>query len=389
MKRYFIRPLDTLFCRDGRPFDAGVDSEAASVFPPPQRTVYGAFRAAVLATDPNHRWGEDTTDNSLKKVVGDRRNKGDLTLLGPLVARTDPLQALFPTPLDVVRNPDTRQNVLLSPDGPELAGCSNLGQKGLRACVPPSEVTAPVEPARGLLLEGGALLNYLAGIAPQGLVADATLYRPEYRVGLKLGRVSRTAEAGFLYSAVHTRPANLDYCTGLVVEVGDDGGRLPEWLTLRLGGESRPADCREVADFDWSPYRERVRERVLVRRRFKALLTAPGLFPKNGWYPDFINGTTMTGTIPGTDLAVKLVGACVGRSVPAGGFNILTGPKPTTRAVPAGSVYFFEPVNAGNGAAGLVEKFVEVLHGPVLVPKGSQDPDDWKEGFNSVLIGGW
>lgn len=41
-----MKPLDTLFFRDSKPFSRGEDTWADTIFPPYPSTVYGALRTA-------------------------------------------------------------------------------------------------------------------------------------------------------------------------------------------------------------------------------------------------------------------------------------------------------------------------------------------------------
>ncbi|MDY6993910.1 MAG: type III-B CRISPR module-associated Cmr3 family protein, partial [Pseudomonadota bacterium] len=47
-----IRPLDTFFFRDGKPFSSGQETWADGVFPPSPSTLYGALRAIYFSHHP-------------------------------------------------------------------------------------------------------------------------------------------------------------------------------------------------------------------------------------------------------------------------------------------------------------------------------------------------
>ena len=96
--RLFIEPSDVLLFRDGKPFSAGDDHAARSIFPPSPRTFQGAVRAAILS-----RHGFDMAKAS--SIIGDSNSYGRLQQMrGPFIARQsgneDP-QRLLPLPLSV------------------------------------------------------------------------------------------------------------------------------------------------------------------------------------------------------------------------------------------------------------------------------------------------
>ncbi|MGC8977694.1 MAG: type III-B CRISPR module-associated Cmr3 family protein, partial [Candidatus Ratteibacteria bacterium] len=95
---YKIKPLDTLFFRDGRPFSMGAETWANPVFPPYPSTVYGAIRTWLI-----FEWGnlEKFKKGELKEDLGTLENKGSLKIKGPLLALEDILY--FPVPKDLLK----------------------------------------------------------------------------------------------------------------------------------------------------------------------------------------------------------------------------------------------------------------------------------------------
>ena len=50
-KSLLLNPTDTIFFRDGRPFNMGEDTYAQGIFPPPPSVLYGALRTAYMAAN--------------------------------------------------------------------------------------------------------------------------------------------------------------------------------------------------------------------------------------------------------------------------------------------------------------------------------------------------
>lgn len=403
MKRLFIRPIDTQFYRDGRPFDAGVESEGMSVFPPYPRTVYGALRAAILSHHPSHLWGTTWTDSELQSVVGSPFTLGALVIRGPVVGRElklshGAIEILYPAPLDLVKMVSAAgqeiAQLVCPQDTDPLADKSDLGMRGIY----PSRLgqAAHLEAIEGYLSEY-YLQQYLTGTPP----ALTTLTRPEQvcrgeaRIGIGRNLTRKTVAEGLLYAARHTRMVDdQTWHGGLVIEVEGDGRLLSDRGILRLGGDSRPAEWGIVPSVDWAPLLGAVKTMIVKTGRFKACLITPGLF-EAGWYQAFLqegpNG--LIGRLPLSHLEVQLVGACVGRAIPIGGFDLVAGyPKPIRKAVPAGSVYFFRLVNWDRWDGPTRESEVEKLlstHFHRVLDEQSDPNGPWKEGFGMALIGGW
>lgn len=410
MNTLFIRPLDTQFYRDGRPFDAGTESEGHSLFPPFPRTIYGALRALIMSAAPNYQWGDDhVTDAEFERIVGGKDRFGTLIIRGPVVARvwrelsgaTKEHDLWFPVPFDLlnVKNqPD--ELTLIVPNMAQSSALNDLRQK-LYLCKP----TQPtyVKGIRGYV-DQEQMERYLKGEVPWKFQASDGIERPEPRIGLARNLAVKTAAHGKLYAARHVRmqeasePSGTLLHHGFLVEAEGVDGLLPPKGVLRLGGDSRPAEFQIVDDHDWTRLKEAARQKILETGRFKAYLITPALFTrKPQWYPDFLDDDSsgLTGILPGTSHPVRLVSACVGRPVPVGGFDIAKGyPKQTWKAVPAGSVYFFKFENWETWDQPTREKAVSSLlnqqfNKPVVqTPVDCQLPQA-REGFGVALIGGW
>ena len=110
MIRLFIEPLDVWLFRDGRPFTAGADHHARSVFPPSPRTLYGALRTKLLFDAVERGEGRLDDQGFVERTVGLPDDLECLTLRGPLLARrgvNGRVERYFPAPLDLARIGET------------------------------------------------------------------------------------------------------------------------------------------------------------------------------------------------------------------------------------------------------------------------------------------
>jgi CRISPR-associated protein Cmr3 len=136
----------------------------------------------------------------------------------------------------------------------------------------------------------------------------------------------------------------------------------------------------------------------------RMVLASPGLF-RYGWCPGWLNPAgaiagqpRWEGTVPHTEVRVRLVAACVDRWRPLSGWSYekgvgrRPGPKPVRRLVPAGSVYFLRVIE---GAATdladrcwleSVSEAAQDTEDEVFVGNGCQNRRD---GFGLALWGVW
>jgi CRISPR-associated protein Cmr3 len=374
--KLFIEPNDVLMFRDGRPFAGGDDHFARGIFPPSPATIYGALRSHILS----NCWSEfnkfkdnqDQIPENVKKEIGTPKELGSLALCQFTLAKINgnSVEQFFPMPKDMVKEKGIE-------DGkPSILTPLNLSNSrtitdmpvGLSNMWNPTE--KPMEAVSGFL-SSKEMGNYLLGTAPSITEADK-LFQTEERTGIQKSRKTRSAETGRLYSVEYFR---LKENTGFAVEV-ENTKLLPELGTsgmLRLGGDNRSARYT-VESWTEIPV-EPIKKKITDTKLFKLVLTTPAIF-KQGWMPDWINADTKQGQING--ISVKLTGACVGKPIGIGGYDFVKNqPKAMKKAVPAGSVYYFE----------LTEGDAESLFENVWLKSISDEKT--QEGFGITLIGGF
>jgi len=97
-----IKPLDTLFFRDGKPFSMGEETWADSIFPPSPSVFYGALRTAYFANHPHDISKANTTDDPTK----------DLKIKGIYYSINN--DNYFPLPYDCVKEKDNKNEKIFS-----------------------------------------------------------------------------------------------------------------------------------------------------------------------------------------------------------------------------------------------------------------------------------
>jgi CRISPR-associated protein Cmr3 len=331
-----LRPLDTLFFRDGRPF--AESTRAVSGLPNPQ-TLAGALRTALLTASgfnlqqfaAKMRGGmtlRQALEGAPKRIVS-ARFRGPWLALDANVDHGLSPTPLLPTPHSLLRG-----------DGEKWYRADPL-QRQLPGWAPPSNDMVPLwfkgspdaKYPGGFLLPAG-VKKVLAGGIPTNddWRSPEKLYGFDSRTCISVDPDTLTAKDGFIYS---TTMLTLEpgVCFYAEIRPGPEPD-APEDLrsllpkTVPFGGEGRAVTPLPAEAFDWSDIQ------VTNGPRSSWLLVTPGVFGESGsgafWKPDRIRDG-------------KLKAAASGNPVAFSGWDIARGgPKPTRFAVPAGSIYFVE-----------------------------------------------
>ncbi len=373
----FVEASDVWLFRDGRPFTAGEQGRAVSFFPPMPQTVQGVIRSARIAQsgepfDSRH-WSDGLKDEIGTPPQNGQDNFGALQLRGPVIARRedkDKLQRFFPLPLDVttLKAADSQEfwHILAPSAAPDVR--TNWPQPGLLPLLPP-ENSEPTKFDTGWLCEN-ALQAYLQGrTCGIHVHSHSTLFEREPRLGIQVdSRPKQTAE-GMLYQIEFIRP-RMD--VGLLLEV--EGVKLNGAGLLQLGGEARAGCYAEVTVGLNLPRDGRLTD-TGKPLRLKLYLATPVIFAQ-GWLPDSIDANTLKGNWRGIEVTLRA--AAVGKPQPIGGRDISQrdSQRAIRRAVPPGSVYFFETdANA--------DDVLNQFDGQCVSDAGAEI------GFGLSYIGGW
>ncbi|TWB10071.1 CRISPR-associated Cmr3 family protein [Nitrospirillum amazonense] len=338
---YLLHPQDTLFFRDGRPFEQADDglASATSLFPPHPSTLTGALRAALAL---GRGWdGRSGWDAPLTRVLGDGPGMtgGHLRFGPPLLMRwmEGGWRPLYPAPRHLLvrhRSGDGKgawKFAVLRPA--RIAVATDLG--ALHPALPPPGWTGKeVRPATDWWLTGEGLRQVLDGGDLGGLERQAIhrddLWVKEARVGLALAEGTRTAVRGNLYAAAHVRLAR-DTALGMAVS-----GLPADWTAadrVPLGGEHRHAHVEALA----KPPAPIPPTAAFNRDGDGALVCLTALSPTRP--PEH---WLKPGPLPQHE--GDILSACLGDPLPIGGWDgrggATRGPQALQPFVPAGSCWF-------------------------------------------------
>lgn len=161
-------------------------------------------------------------------------------------------------------------------------------------------------------------------------LSDFILLEP--KIGITRSSNTHSSEESKLYRVDMRRlSSKTNEKLSIVVDFEDEGLSIPESGFLKLGGEGKAASYKSNKEVNIA-----FPEFEDDEKQFKIVLTTPAIF-NNGWMPDIKLADEHYG------LKLNLLTAAVGKPINVGGFDMAKKmPKPMYRAVPAGSVYYFE-----------------------------------------------
>ncbi|MCX8042438.1 MAG: type III-B CRISPR module-associated protein Cmr3 [Thermodesulfobacteriaceae bacterium] len=319
-----IVPNDNLFFRTGRPFGMGSETWTDSIFPPYPSTIYGALRTYLLF----HR-------GSLKKFreqdyedIGSPGKKGSMKILGPLLAIKQSI--LFPAPFDLVKKKESEKLVFLSKISKPKFFFADYPHDNLLMFTGNNQV----EEANAFI-DDLTLKEYLECKKKEfSYIKKSILYLIEPKIGIARERLTLTSKEGHLYRIPMIRLSRDNFILVRVSGVLN----MPEKGIFNLGGEGKTVYYEKL---EGNPLESLENLRLnLTNRVFKIYLATPAIFEK-GWLPNWIDEKSLEGNFNGIEL--KLICCAIGKYVRIGGWDLAKKePKPMYKAVPAGSVYYFE-----------------------------------------------
>ncbi|MDT8407922.1 MAG: type III-B CRISPR module-associated protein Cmr3 [Methylococcales bacterium] len=369
----FIQPLDVLFLRGNKLFgDPGSYGEA--LIPPWPSVAAGAIRSRMLV-DKNidlkaFAAGKVSDDAEL----GTPEQPGSFTLMGFYLARKTAdgqVTLLLPPPADLVVS-KTADDALwidrLSPKSMALASSFPLPMLPVLA-----QGNKRSKPEAGYWLTQAGWLAYLNGQTPlpEQLEKSSLLWSLDARVGIGMNSATRSVEEGKLFT---TQAVAMNQGVGFLAAVS--GAIPPESGLLRLGGDGRAANIQQV-DFNLP---EADYAAMAHAKRCRIVLTSPGLFP-DGWKLPGCESDHRV-RLPG-GIQARLVSAAIPRAETISGWDLAKWqPKPAQKAVPTGSVYWLDELDA-------TESSLRKLAENGLWGEPCEHVSRRAEGFNRMALAAW
>ena len=384
MNSYFLDALAPLVFRSGKPFGSQSDTDDIQ-FPLPSAAA-GLVRTQIM--------GQSGCDWD-SKIQGNRAKLSDtkvdelrqIAVQGAFLAKqdiSDDLRILLPKPANALylKNKETDKTELVRL-APQAFG-SDTAADFPQADLLPVQIQSPIKgkPQSGATYWDLAdLLAWQNGGKPvfEDINKRGAQSLPiETRTHVGIDRKTLAAEDGRLFQTAaydFAEPAKKHHggwesCRyGFVIRTAAD---LQDNSIVRFGGEGRLSRLNKISDdvFKQPEY--------AYTNGLTLTLLTPALFHK-GWLPGWLDSQTLTGTLPHTNLQVKLRATAIDRWLPVSGWDLQQhAPKAMRKAVAAGAVYWFE-IQSGNTAE-LAQAQWQAF---------SDNGQDCRDGFGIGLIGPW
>jgi len=377
---FYLEPVD-VFCLRGNKLFGGPGDHGESLMPPWPSIAAGALRTHILGQHGGisfqaYRKGE-VPHGAAGDVLGVPGRPGSFritcfTLGLRLNNRVDPV---FSIPADLVC---TGPGKSLNPRHPKKLDEKLVSSFPLEL-VPVAVAGSPEKEEPGFWMHKEGMARYMRGQEIQGvhLIHSSEMWNSQTRPGIALDPGARSAEKGRIYT---TENISLKKDVGFLVGVEGAAGLVPSSGTLRFGGDGRGAVLQacdgRLPEPDWGVIAE--------TRRFKLILTTPGIFPQ-GWLPPGTETTARPLRWRYGSVRAKLVSACVKGFTVVSGWDLVTRrPKTAVRAAPVGSVYFLDKLEGDAeelktlASTGLWDEETESLF-----------PQRKPEGFNNAVVACW
>jgi len=361
VKYYKIEPVDSLFFRDGSPYNMDeTQNDVKSIFPPTPYTMAGALRASI-ARDMGWVSGDWTED--IKDKLGDGKNLGKLNFFGPYILKDDEPIFMVPRTLMGKKSDDGSHWELIRKMIPgEPITRSDMGENIRYPSLTGNEVD--MKNITGFI-SGKDLLKILWADDLDGIeiISDDDVYQFEFNVGIKRDDDLRVDDGGlFSRRFVRLNEGNRDESgkkDAISILAGIDGIDSEVSGHVMLGGESKAAF---VDGIDPIKLPEPDDDTGLLKE-FVVLLITPARIP------DLSPGGNIEG-LPGD---CELVSVCADRPQMIGGWDHNKGPQPLRAHLKPGSILFMR------SREGIDPK----------QKNGIKIGKDTEFGFGQIIIGKW
>jgi CRISPR-associated protein Cmr3 len=329
-----INALDTLFFRDGKPFSMGAETWADGIFPPYPSVIFGALRSKYFSENIKELEMINTQD-----PTKNLRIRNIYYGIGS--------DFYFPLPFDCVKEKDDKSEkviVLVPKDLPK--NC--YGNYKTPVHLLPENNNVKVENVVDGVVRKSAFEKYLNRSKEFSIKKLSDIIVLEPKIGIARSPDTRSTEIGKLYRVDMRRLENKSN-EKLSIVVDFEGLNNFDSGFLKLGGEGKAVAYKNIENID-DELNIAFPEFEDDERQFKIVLTTPAIF-NNGWVPEMKFAEEYYG------LKLNLFAAAVGKPINVGGFDMnKRKPKPMFKAVPAGSVYYFERME------GTMETVKELFH---------------------------
>lgn len=336
--RIALLPRDGFFCKDGRGWHTSASGRGHGLEWPWPSTLLGALRTAWgrreetvcgRALRPDE-WRSLTADIKLRHTFALRRSLG---------AAWAQAHRIWPVPLDALWLEGIPHVQRLDPEPPQTPTLGRDEDESREALWRPILSESFKPRPRPIWWPDTC---FTAWLCEENLDVVEPI-RPSRRTQTHVGLMPEelTADEGVLFShdVFETMERQAEWA--IAAEVTCSPSSLSKLVTL--GSDSRLARLEELPHQLFEPPRVLRQAFAQGSPGLRLIVVTPTSFAQ-GWLPDGFaaHGNEYRGRLPGFDCELLLRAAFVTRPVHISGWDIVAGaPKPSSRMVSAGAVYFF------------------------------------------------
>jgi CRISPR-associated protein Cmr3 len=376
--RIALIPRDGLFCKDGRGWHTSASGRGHALDWPWPSTVLGALRTA---------WGRAEEARSGTGFDGDawRTRTADIALDRTLVLRRPHgaewtnAYRVWPVPLDGAWLEGRTEVERLEPVPPTLPTLGRDDDEAREALWRPrlADGAKPEPPPRWW--SEAHFMTWLSGRPVRSRDPEnafATPRRVQVHVGIRPEELTASEGVLFSHDVMETLERSAEWAIG--VEAVLPGGEIPGVTTL--GSDGRLARLEPLPEALFEPPAPLLEAFRAKSAGLRTVVVTPACFER-GWLPDGFEPRKgeYRGRLTGVGGELVLRAALVPRPVHISGWDMAAGtPKPTSRMVAPGAVYFFQRVDG----VSFVEADARSLW---LAAVGTRT----NEGFGRVVPGVW
>lgn len=335
MKQYLkIRPFDTLFFRNGKPFSSGEVSWTESSLLPNPSVIWGSIFSMMMSH------GLIDVKKLKSKIGKEREQELDKLKVGRifLYEESDERRSLYlPAPFDIYveKEDKEKQGIFCLTKSNKTQVLSN--NMTVHDYLPRPQTSSIVE-----RFEDGFIStvdftrdDYLYQFSNSKLsVVDRNrLLIRDHKVGIKRNNLTSTAEEGMLYRIDSAQLLGYIYFI-VEIELGKHVSNFPKEGGLKLGGEGRSTSfCTSDNIYEIEEMDDEL-SGIELEEHFRLYLYSPTFF------------TDGNGVKALDDVGFEVLAASTGKGREIGGFDVLKNqPKPMQRATPEGSVFYLKLKN--------------------------------------------
>jgi CRISPR-associated protein Cmr3 len=319
-----LKPIDTLFFRDGKPFTMGEDTFVSSAIMPYPSVFWGALYTSLLYS------GKVDASSDIDK----------LKIKAVYLFKEDNKDILLPTPMDLLLN---KQDKVVFTDMGKYELVENPYFKGEKTNLKDIEGVLKVDekveqPVNTFILLSAFIASYsnMRLLGSIDIRKDNSFVKSNSKIGIGRDKDLRTADDGKLYR-INMQEYEKEWSFLIDCDL-DTTIEMPPKGIVRLGGEGKMASFKVLTDepdsiTELNDSQAKIKQELKDKELFKVVFSTPFVYNGRELITELFNAE-----------GVVLLSALMDKPISIGGFDMAAKngkgmPKPMLKGLPAGCVF--------------------------------------------------